>query len=258
MRTYLVVGASRGIGLALVQELLKDPTTHVLATARSLPRSPGLYALTSSYPPTRLSILELDVADPASVERGAANAAALLSEHEGLDCLIHSAAMSLQELVPFEQVDIAAFHQELYTNTVAPLHVARSFLPLLRHGLSASDAETAKKVVFVSSSLGSLELAPQSIGLSETYSVTKAGLGMIARKWGAMLKEEGICTMVLHPGWVDTDLGNTVNAWFSEHLPALQKIRPADCAAQCLQVIRDARLEDAVAFYSHDGSRLPW
>lgn len=95
-----------------------------------------------------------------------------------------------------------------------------------------------------------------------------------------MLKEEGICTMVLHPGiviipsairndvwaltpcwfsgWVDTDLGNTVNAWFSEHLPALQKIRPADCAAQCLQVIRDARLEDAVAFYSHDGSRLPW
>jgi len=256
MRTYLVVGASRGIGLALVQDLLKDPTTHVLATARSLSRSPGLQALTSSYPPTRLSVLELDVADPGSVERGAAIAATLLSEHEGLDCLIHNAAMLLQEFVPFEQVDIATFHQELYTNTVAPLHVARAFLPLLRRGLGAPAAE--KKLVFVSSDAGSLETAAKYAGLCNTYSVTKAGLGMIGRKWGATLKDEGICTMLLHPGWVATDMSNTVDSWFSAHPPAIQKISPADCAAQCLQVIRDARLEDAVAFYSYDGSRIPW
>ncbi|KAH9927580.1 uncharacterized protein B0H18DRAFT_875540 [Fomitopsis serialis] len=256
MRTYLVVGASRGIGLALVQELLEDPTTHVLATARSLSRSPGLQALTSSYPPARLSILELDVADPASVERGAANAATLLSEYEGLDCLIHNAAVLLQEFTPFEQVDIASLHQELYTNTVAPLHVARSFLPLLRRGLGAPASE--KKLVFVSSNLGSLEIAPTFAGLCETYSVTKAGLGMIARKWGATLKDEGICTMILHPGYVGTDMGNSINSWVSEHLPAVQKISPADSAAQCLQVIKDARLEEAVAFYAYDGSRIPW
>ncbi|KAH9840681.1 uncharacterized protein C8Q71DRAFT_740761 [Rhodofomes roseus] len=264
MRTYLVVGASRGIGLALVVELLKDPTILVLATARAPNRAPGLQALSSS----RLSILELDVTDATSVERAASAAAALLPAGSGLDCLIYNAAVLLQEVTPFEQVDLAVFQQELLTNTVAPLHVVRAFLPLLRlpHPPSSTSSSLSSdishrqstKIVFVSSDLGSLEVAPTKAGLCETYSVCKAGLGMLARKWGTTLKEEGICTLILHPGWVDTDMGNSINIWMSEHRPGLSKISATESAARCLRVIEDARIEDAVAFYAYDGSRVPW
>ncbi|TFY58299.1 hypothetical protein EVJ58_g6497 [Rhodofomes roseus] len=291
MRAYLVVGASRGIGLALVVELLKDPTILVLATARAPNRAPGLQALSSS----RLSILELDVTDATSVERAASAAAALLPAGSGLDCLIYNAAVLLQEVTPFEQVDLAVFQQELLTNTVAPLHVVRAFLPLLRlpHPPSSTSSSLSSdishrqstKIVFVSSDLGSLEVAPTKAGLCETYSVCKAGLGMLARKWGTTLKEEGICTLILHPGtvlhvfqhsqrqnadsgvggftvlttgWVDTDMGNSINIWMSEHRPGLSKISATESAARCLRVIEDARIEDAVAFYAYDGSRVPW
>ncbi|KAH9840678.1 uncharacterized protein C8Q71DRAFT_740754 [Rhodofomes roseus] len=265
MRTYLVVGASRGIGLALVAELLKDPTTFVFATARAPNRAPGLHALASP----RLSILELDVTDGTSVERAASAAAALLPAGSGLDCLIHNAAISLHEPVtPFEQVDLAVFQEEFLTNTVAPLHVVRAFLPLLRlppppssaSSSPASDTSNrqATKIVFVSSELGSLGRAPMMADLGGTYSVCKAGLGMLARKWGTTLKEEGICTLILHPGWVDTGMGNSVNAWMSKHQPGRSKMSAAESAARCLRVIEDARIEDAVAFYAYDGSRLPW
>lgn len=56
-------------------------------------------------------------------------------------------------------------------NTVAPIEVVRSFLPVVREG-------TAKKIVFVSSILASLDFAPNVATLSVTYAITKVGLNM--------------------------------------------------------------------------------
>ncbi|KZT67524.1 NAD(P)-binding protein [Daedalea quercina L-15889] len=258
MHTYLVVGASRGIGLGFVEELLKDPDNHVLATARAPARSPGLQALTASYPSSRLSILELDITDTTSVSLAASRAAASLGDGVGLDCLIHNAVLNLQVLTPFEDVDLAAFQEELHTNTVAPLGVVRAFLPLLRQSAKSNPGGRATKLVFMSSGVGSIAGAPAWAGLSDTYSVTKVGLNMLARRWGATLKKAGICTVILHPGWVDTDLGSFVDAWMAEHAPQVPKLSRSDCAVQCLRVVRDAQIEDAVSFYSYDGSEIPW
>ncbi|EPS93513.1 NAD-binding protein [Fomitopsis schrenkii] len=259
MRTYLVVGASRGIGLGLVAELLKDPTTHVLATARVLSRSNGLQELATTYP-SRLAILECDATDAVSVERAASDAAALLPNDQGLDCLIHNAGISQAPFFDFEHIDIATFQHELTTNTVGPLIVARAFLPLLRISAhkhsSASQSET--KLVFVSSNLGSLDEAPEWVGLCDIYSVTKAGLGMLARKWGASLKAEGICTVLLHPGYVATDMATNITEWVKENQPHVPKISVEECATLCLGVIHKARIEDAVSFYANDGSTIPW
>jgi len=67
--------------------------------------------------------------------------------------------------------DLKVFEEELRINTVAPIHLVRTFLPLIRKG-------NAKKVVLVTSNLGSVELAVHTATLAITYSITKAGLNM--------------------------------------------------------------------------------
>ena len=137
--------------------------------------------------------------------------------------------------------DPLVFQKELATNVVAPLHVVQCFLPLLR--MSARTPGSDTKVVFVTSSLGSIQAAPPSAGLCETYSVTKAGLGMygsvfsqcsmdadvallfrLARKWGASLKKEGICTVLLDPGQPPMFRSTQRHLALETHMQSLQAI----------------------------------
>ena len=96
-------------------------------------------------------------------------------------------------------------------NMVAPLYLLQKLLPLIRKG-------AAKKILLLSSNMGSIQNAPLLVGCAESYSITKAALNMfvhtsiytsgqllintarIGRKWGARLKTEGITVVVAHPG----------------------------------------------------------
>lgn len=248
MPKYVVTGASRGIGLAIVEELLKDKDNIVIAAVRNC-AAQELQNLRSEHPDSLLENIYLDLADPASIRRAAADASDYLQG--SLDYLIHCAGVSVQDLTPFEQVDLKLHEEQLRLNAVAPLEVMRSFLPLIREG-------TAKKIMLLSSGLGSLQNAPYLPGYCESYSVSKAALNMLARKWGASLSKEGITTILVHPGWVDTDMGNSTKEWMAEHFPQVNQISRSASATGCLQVLTNAKLEDAVGYYTWDGSRLPW
>ncbi|KAH9913015.1 uncharacterized protein B0H18DRAFT_1050980 [Fomitopsis serialis] len=244
MPSFLVIGGSRGIGLALVEELLKDPSNFIVATARDLKRSPGLQSLTSTYPEARLAVLLLDLASKESIEKAGEQAATLLPN--GLDFLIHNSAIIFDR-------DLDQLEEELRINTIAPIRAVRTFLPLIRKS-KAQD----RKIVFISSGLASIENGHFWTGLSEGYSISKAGLNMVVRKWGVALKLEGINTMALQPGYVDTDMGQGLSAWIQEHAAWVPMMSPNECAVQCLNVVKEAKLEDAVAFYGFDGTRVPW
>ncbi|KAH9913014.1 uncharacterized protein B0H18DRAFT_218413 [Fomitopsis serialis] len=110
----------------------------------------------------------------------------------------------------------------------------RSFLPLIREG-------TAKKIMLLSSGLGSLQNAPYLPGYCESYSVSKAALNMLARKWGASLSKERITTILVHPGWVDTDMGNSTKEWMAERFPQIKQISRSASATGCLQVLTHAK-----------------
>lgn len=60
------------------------------------------------------------------------------------------------------------------------------------------------------------------------------------------------------PGYVDTDMARKVTEWVRDNAPQFPRISVRESAALCLEVIRNARIEDAVSFYSNDGSTLPW
>ncbi|KAI0074996.1 NAD(P)-binding protein [Panus rudis PR-1116 ss-1] len=250
MPSYLITGSSRGIGLALAAALLKDPSNVVLATARNPSSSEGLQDLAKRYPQERLTFISLDINVPEQIERAAREADKLLPH--GLDYLINNAGVNLQVLVPFDEIDMDLFTEEVKSHTTPIMNILRTFKPLVARS-------THKKVVFISSDFGSISLATDRAGVAIPYSVGKAAQNMIARKWGLVNKEQGITTVVIHPGWVDTDMGNTVTDYVTKNMPHVGKaISREECVAGIMKVIHQAKLEDAVQYLWYDGRELTW
>ncbi|KAF8888270.1 hypothetical protein BD779DRAFT_1623750 [Infundibulicybe gibba] len=251
MPSYFITGTSRGIGLAIVEELLNDKKNFVIASARDPSASEGLSALSAKFSREHLAITQFDIADPESIKRGAAEATMLLPN--GLDYLIHNAGVSLQPFTPFREVDFELFAKEVYHSTVAPLQIGNALLPLIHKS-------TVKKFAIITSNLGSFEISPQFFGLGDVYSVSKAALNMLARKWGATLKAEGITTILIHPGWVQTDMGDVIDDWMQTNYPQLipNKLTAQQSAEGTIKVIHEAKLEEATSFFDVDGTRKPW
>ncbi|KAH9839322.1 uncharacterized protein C8Q71DRAFT_748949 [Rhodofomes roseus] len=248
MPSYLVTGASRGIGLATITQLLQDPKNFVIAAVRNA-ESESIKKLASEYPKDRFAVVKLDYADYPSIGKAAEDAAKILPN--GLDYLISNAGVSYQESASFESIDLKVFEEELRINTVAPIEVVRQFLPLVRKS-------AVKKVVFVSTLNGSLDFAPKVATLTITYAMAKAALNILARKWAAVLYKEGITTVVLHPGWVETELGLTIKDWWAKVNPDLKPISVKQSAGDVLRVIWDAPLEEQIKLYNHTGAVFPW
>ena len=94
-------------------------------------------------------------------------------------------------------------------NLLCNVYVINTFLDLIRKG-------TEKKIIFVTSASGDIEVTriaglPAMIG----YSVAKMGMNMLVTKFGAELAHEGIKTLSISPGWVDTDAGKSLCKAFS-------------------------------------------
>ncbi len=183
-RNALIVGASRGLGLGLVETFLKRGW-RVTATQRKA--SPGLADLKSDA----LTVETADIDDDAAV-------AAL---HERLadqryDLIFVVAGVATQAHDPLHEVprDVAA--QVYLTNAISPIRFAEAFRDrLAEKGL----------VAFMSSVLGSVSL--NESGGWENYRASKAALNTLAISFEIRHREEGFGVALLHPGWVRTEMG---------------------------------------------------
>lgn len=90
---------------------------------------------------------------------------------------------------------------QVKTNLITNIYVINSFLDLVRNG-------NEKKIVFISSQSADLEFN-RITGFASVlgYSIAKAGMNIIMTKFGSELAEQGIKTLSLSPGWVNTDAG---------------------------------------------------
>jgi len=252
MPSYLITGTSRGLGLAIAEKLLEDPKNIVVATARNI-SAPGLKALAAKTPKDRLHLVLLEVskedAYPAAV---AATEAALPN---GLDYLIVNAGVDYQTFKTFgKEVDFKLFEEELRVNVIAPMIAVRAFNPLLNKG-------SAKKVLFMTSTLGSFSRAANIPGLGDTYSTTKAALNMAVLKYGVALKAQGsdFIFILLFPGLVPaTDLGAGVLPYFEKYIPNVKTTTLEESVNGSIKVLHDATKEDHTKFVNWKGEHLPW
>lgn len=187
MRTALIIGASRGLGLGLVREHLARGWS-VTATVRR--RSVELAALRQDVG-DRLAIEQLDITQPAQV-------AALATRLKGRsrDLLLSNAGVMAGRGLALGAVtddDIAAI---FLTNAISPIRVADALL---------SKVAAGGTIAFMSSILGSV--GSNDDGRAELYRASKAALNSLIRSFRARHVKADITVLALHPGVVRTSMG---------------------------------------------------
>ena len=226
----LITGANRGIGLEIVRQLAARGD-HVFAACRRPGEADALRNLQATYGDL-VTIVALDVTDPASI---AAAAADVRAQADALDLLINNAA-SAQDDVGFGAFDPSVMQALFLVNTIGPLLTAEHFIDLMRAG-------EGPKIINISSGAGSLarrtSLAPY------TYGATKAALNFFSRNLSHQLRDDGIIVISLSPGWVRTDMGG-----------ADAKIEVDESVSGMLSVIDGLTPADSGEFYSYTGARV--
>lgn len=214
----LVTGASRGLGREVALRLLARGYT-VLAGMRK------------PEPLMDLEVLELDVADEASVR---AAAETVRARHGRLDVLVNNAGILLDAHLGVLEVDGDTFRSTMEANVLGALRMAQAFAPMMPKG---------SRIVNVSSGGGQLS---EPSTWAPAYCVSKTALNAITVQLAEALKPRGIAVNAVCPGWVRTDMGGP---------EAPRSLGQG--AASILWAITEAGPEVTGGFW-RDGKPIPW
>ncbi|CRG92714.1 hypothetical protein PISL3812_09780 [Talaromyces islandicus] len=196
MASYLITGASRGLGLELTRQLsTRSDVGKIFATARG--DAPKLQQLASTSP-DKIVVVKLDVTDEASIKQAAAEVESKLAG-KGLDVLINNAGVL--QYAPKGVSSMENLQESFNINVLGVHWTTRVFIPLLQKG-------TQKKIVNISTTIGSLALS-RFVHLlpAPAYKITKAALNSLTVQYALDYEKEGFTIFALSPGWLRTDLG---------------------------------------------------
>ena len=220
----LIIGASRGIGLGLAEELA-ERGWHVFASQRQPSER-----LARAVEDAAIEIVTADVTDPASLE-----ALARGIEPGSLDVVLVNAGIMGGENQSAASATVADVTEIMMTNAVGPARAAGLMLPLLRDG---------GILAFTSSRMGSIA---DSTGGYDLYRMSKAAQNILARGlFEQDAKRRGIAVLSLHPGWVQTDMGG-----LAAHLTVHESVRG-------LADVLETEHATAHRFLAYDGSEISW
>lgn len=232
MHTALITGANRGIGLEFVRQYAVEGWT-VHACCREPDSASALQQLTARYPGL-VRPHALDLADFGQIAQLAQQLAG-----EPVDLLLNNAGIYPDhESRGFGHADVAAWELAFRINAMAPLKMAEAFVEHVA-------ASQWRRMAFITSKMGSM--ADNGSGGCYLYRSSKAALNAVARSLAIDLAPRGICVGLLHPGWVQTDMGGP-NAWIT----ATQSV------AGMRDVIAGLTPAQAGRFLAYDGQEVPW
>ncbi|NLR72013.1 SDR family NAD(P)-dependent oxidoreductase [Novosphingobium sp. ERN07] len=188
MATVAITGAGRGIGLELARQHV-EAGDRVIALVRN-PASATKLAELAAASDGRLTVHAMDVGDQASVSAGAAE-----TSDEAVDLLYNVAGVSGPAAAELESSDWAEWNDVFNIMVQGPLRVLQAFLPRMAAGA---------KVINFSSQLAA---STWPYGGYYAYAAAKAALNRLMRSVATDLKERGVIIGLVHPGWVQTEMG---------------------------------------------------
>ncbi|MCP9941438.1 SDR family oxidoreductase [Cyanobium sp. ATX 6E8] len=221
MKTFLVTGANRGIGLEYCRQL-QQRGEQVIAVCRT--------------PSPELEALGVRIEAGVDLTREAA-VADLVDRLAGLplDGVILNAGVL--EATSLEHLDPDSLRRQFEVNALAPLRLTHALLPQLQRG---------SKLVLMTSRMGSID--DNTSGGSYGYRMSKVALNMAGTSLAIDLKPRGIAVAILHPGLVRTRMIN-----FNP-----QGISPEESVRGLLARIDALTLDNSGSFWHANGERLPW
>ena len=242
----LVMGATGGIGLALVQLLLEHADVlHVTAAARHATQSAELTQLADRYA-GRLQIDVADLTDAASLQQLAAR----LSSFPLHLCVNAAGVLHQSDLMPEKNlaaISSSNLQRVFAVNAFGPVLLAQALLPLMRH---------EEPAVFASLSARVGSIGDNRLGGWYAYRAAKAAHNQLLKTVAieGRRTHPHLSIQMLHPGTVDSELSRP----FQRGVPAQQLFTPAYAASQLLAVISTATAQNSGRFVAWDGNEIPW
>lgn len=252
----LVVGASRGLGLALAASLASG--THEVAAQAGTPRRLFVTHRGATAPDALQALAEASHSEivpiPCDVtvdDQVAALGSALADHGAELLAVIHAAGILHETGVAPEkalgQLRREALQRVFEVNAFAPLLVAKEVLRFVPRN-------TPSHLAALSAMVGSI--GDNRIGGWYAYRSSKAALNQLLRTLAIECRRThpGLCVTSIHPGTTDTDLSKP----FQGNVPEGKLYRPEDSAARILSVVLTGKPNDSGRFMNWDGRTLPW
>ena len=220
MKHVVITGANRGIGFQFAKQY-SEAGFKVTAVCRNNSK--------------QLTELDVDIIEGVDVTK----AADLLRMQETIgnrtvDILINNAGLLNND--ELGDIDAGSLRAQYEVNAIAPLRVSEALLNNLTKG---------SKVALITSRMGSI--ADNGSGSRYGYRMSKAALNAAGKSLALDLKSQGIAVVLLHPGYVQTDMvGNRGD------------ISATEAAQRLITRIDELTLEKTGYFYHSDGDELPW
>jgi NAD(P)-dependent dehydrogenase (short-subunit alcohol dehydrogenase family) len=225
-KKLLLIGASRGLGLALAEEYLKRGW-HVVATERVGSRSKLHELLRAAQ-----DRLEIETVDITYQDQVAALRARLASRK--FDMLFVNAGIGIREMIADVSTD--EFIRMMVNNALSPMRIVESFQDLVL---------PTGTIGIMSSGRGSI--TNNENGHYEIYRASKTALNMLMRSFAARHADDSRTLLLMAPGWVRTDLGGPqARLSIEESIPNLADTMDAQAGTAGLQ------------YLDYLGRKVPW
>lgn len=228
MATVAVVGAARGIGLELARQHLAAGD-RVYALVRD-PGAAGQLDILAQAANGKLTVHAMDVTDDASVKSGAA-----ATGNGPIDILYNVAGIVGTMQPELESADWETWDHVFEIMVKGPLRVLQAFLPRLTEG---------SKVINFSSQVAA---STWPYGGFYAYAGAKAAMGRIMRSVARDLQDRGVVIGIIHPGYVQTDMGG----------PGAD-ITPAESASGIRKLAAQWTLDRSGDFFKWNGEPHAW
>ncbi|MBS1662663.1 MAG: SDR family oxidoreductase [Bacteroidetes bacterium] len=240
MKTILITGANKGIGFETAKQLAA--LGHfIYIGSRNL--NNGLAAVQQLHDQNlpNTAALEIDVTNPASIQKAAAELAAKTNT---LDILINNAAIAGPQPQSFANSNPKDLRDTFETNFFGAIQTTQHFLPLLRQSPAAS-------IINVSSEVGSLTMhSPTNRNPNRSrfhlYGASKTALNAFTVMLANELRDDHICVNSVTPGYTATDLNQ------------FQGLKTAEQGAKAIVAL--ATLEDRTITgkFFKEGGEVEW
>jgi len=213
-RRALVTGGSGGIGGAIAERLAADGM-QVWIHYRNNPDAAQQVAERISAQGGRATIIGFDVTDADACQQAMDD---LLASEETIDVLVHNAGITAD--TPFAGMEESQWRDVIDTSLHGFFHVTRPLImPMMRQRWG--------RIVSISS------IAALHGNRGQTnYAAAKAGLIGATRSLAKEVASRGICSNIVAPGFIDTDMIKDIPAdVIKEAVPMKRAGTPAEVAA---------------------------
>ncbi|XP_071717001.1 uncharacterized protein [Rutidosis leptorrhynchoides] len=252
----MVQGASRGLGLEFVKQLLeRNSQERVIATCRNPSGAAGLIELKNKFY-ERLDIQSLDLTDESTIEE---SARAIDEKYGHLNLLVNaSGILSIPDVIQPEttliKVEKSSLMLAYEVNAVGPILVTKHMWPLLKAGGGSGTERDVAVVANISARVGSI--GDNRLGGWHSYRSSKTALNQLTKCVAVEFarKKDPVICILLHPGTVDTDLSKP----FQKNVPKDKLFTKEFSVQKLLSIIESSKRHDNGKFFAWDGQEIPW